>query len=206
MAKLSVSSGRRGRPLSIDPEKELQELIFKDIPKAKERLAEFRKETSGLRDPAILGTETELPNFIQSTLDILADIQENQSIDYESLKQLKKDLKTTRQLESKQQRVYGRALEEKIFEDYRKTLLRQDSTSSDIVLESNKRVLSKLEKLSRQQRQKFFFSRSYQDPRTMSKEYKRLIAWAEKKTGRKQLTVEEAWAILREEQVGGFEE
>jgi hypothetical protein len=205
MAKLSVRSGRRGRPLSIDPEKELQELIFKDIPKAKERLAEFRKETSGLRDAAILGTETELPNFIQSTLDILADIQENQSIDYESLKQLKKDLRTTRELKSKQSRVYGRALEEKIFEDYESTLLRQNSTASDFVLQSNKRVLSKLEKMTKQQRQKFFFSRNYQDPRTMTNEYKRLVAWASNKVGR-QVTVAEAWAILREEKVEEFEE
>lgn len=205
MAKLSVSSGRRGRPLSIDPEKELQELIFKDIPKAKARLSEFRKETSGLRDSAILGTETELPNFIQSTLDVLADIQENQSIDYESLKQLKKDLRTTRELKSKQARVYGRALEEKIFEDYESTLLRQNSTSSDFVLQSNKRVLSKLEKMTKQQRQKFFFSRSYQDPRTMTQEYKRLVAWASNKAGR-QVTVAEAWAILREEKVEEFEE
>lgn len=205
MAKLSVSSGRRGRPLSIDPEKELQELIFRDIPKAKERLAEFRKETSGLRDAAILGTETELPDFIQSTIDILADIQENQSIDYESLKQLKKNLRTTRELKSKQKRVYGRALDEKIFEDYQKTLLRQDSTSSDFVLQSNKRVLGKLEKMTKQQRQKFFFSRGYQDPATMRKDYKRLVAWASKKVGR-QLTVDEAWAVVREERLEEFEE
>lgn len=200
MAKLFIHSGKRGRPLSIDPEKELQNLVYKSIPKAQARLKEFRKQTSGVRDVKTLGSEVELPSIIETTKDVLLNLQEGDKISYETLKELKQNLTQIEQLGSKQERVYGRALEESLTKQYKSSLDYFSRGSSKFVKESNERVKAMLDKMSPQQRQKAFFSKSYQDPATMmSDSDRRVLAWARKDSGDQEMTVEEAWAYLREQ-------
>lgn len=205
MAKLSVSSGGRGRPLSIDPEKELADLMFDIIPAAQKNLANFRKQTSGVRGAEILGTETTLPAFIQTSLDILYDLTEGNSIDYATLKELRANLQSTRQLASKQARVFGRALEPSLTKEYFSSLDYAARNSNDLVQQSNKQIKDRLAQLTPRQRQQFFMSRQYQDPRTQTQEYQRVVAWASKQVGR-QVSTQEAWAILRASDVGAFVE
>lgn len=200
MAKLFISSGKRGRPLSIDPEAELHKLIFQSIPKAQARLKEFRTQTSGVRDIKTLGSEVELPSAIETTKDVLQNLIEGESVSYETLKELKQNLKQVQQLGSKQERVFGRALEQGLTKEYFSSLDYFSKSSSKFTKESNARVKDMLSKLTPQQRQKAFFSKGYQDPATMvSDSDQRVLAWARKASGNQELTVEEAWAYLREQ-------
>lgn len=200
MAKLFVSSGKRGRPLSIDPEAELHKLIFQSIPKAQARLKEFRTQTSGIRDVRTLGSEVELPSAIETTKDVLLNLTEGESISYQTLKELKQNIRQIEQLGSKQERVFGRALEQSLTKQYFSSLDYFSKASSEFVKKSNERIKEKLSKLTPQQRQKAFFSKGYQDPATMvSDSDQRVLAWARKDSGNKELTVEEAWAYLREQ-------
>lgn len=200
MAKLFVSSGKRGRPLSIDPEAELHKLVFQSIPKAQARLKEFRASTSGVRDVKLLGSEVELPSAFETTRDVLQNLIEGESVSYETLKELKQNLRQAEMLGSKQERVFGRALEEGLTKEYFSSLDYFSRASSKFTKESNERVKEMLSKLTPQQRQKAFFSRGYQDPATMMSESdRRVLAWARKHSGNQELTVEEAWAYLREQ-------
>lgn len=200
MAKLFVSSGKRGRPLSIDPEAELHKLVFQSIPKAQARLKEFRASTSGVRDVKLLGSEVELPSAFETTRDVLQNLIEGESVSYETLKELKQNLRQAEMLGSKQERVFGRALEEGLTKEYFSSLDYFSRASSKFTKESNERVKEMLSKLTPQQRQKAFFSRGYQDPATMmSDSDRRVLAWARKHSGNQELTVEEAWAYLREQ-------
>lgn len=205
MAKLSVSSGGRGRPLTIDPEKELADLMFDIIPKAQKNLARFRKETSGVRGADVLGTETTLPAFIQTSIDVLYDLSEGQSIDYATLRELRQNLQATKQLASRQARVFGRALEPSLTREYFQSLDYEARNSNDLIQKSNRQIKERLSQLTPQQRQKFFMSRQYQDPKTQTAEYARVVAWASKQVGR-QVSVQEAWAVLRASDVGLFVE
>lgn len=203
MAKLTISSGRRGRPLSIDPSKELNDLIYKTLPKTRRRLAEIREATSGSRDERILGTEQTLPENIQAAIDVLLDLEEGASVDYDTLKELKANIRNAQMLASPQERVYGRALEERFTTDYLEALEYTSRNASDLVKETNKRVVERLKSLTPQQRQKYFTSRKYQDPRTMTGEYEKVRAWASKKMGR-ELSMQEAWAVVRDDESGSF--
>lgn len=203
--KVYVRSGRRGRPLSIDPEAELNKLIQQTLPKAKQRLSKFRQQTSGVRDSAFLGSETDLPAFVESTIDVLSDLREGARISYESLRETKRAIKIAEQLASKQKRVYGRALEPALTEEYLRDLDRFSSKSGSIYMKRKNAQLRKMfTKLTPQQRQEFFFSKKYQDVRTMAGRYAHIVAWAEAETGRKNMTEEEAWAYLRVRRLEDF--
>lgn len=199
MAKYYARSGKRGRPLSIDPEKELNKLIFENIPKAKERLAEIKKQSSGIREERLIGGANVLPEYIESSIDVLQDLREGENIEYETLKELKSNLRTVERLASKQERVFGSALEKQFTEDYIKSLDYFSRAGSDFVKKSNERVKNMLQTLTPKERQKAFLSRGYQDVATMSSQSDRRVqAWARKETGNQELTVDEAWAYLRE--------
>lgn len=199
MAKYYARSGKRGRPLSIDPEKELNKLIFENIPKAKERLAEIKKQSSGIREERLIGGANVLPEYIESSIDVLQDLREGENIEYETLKELKANLRTVERLASKQERVFGSALEKQFTEDYIKSLDYFSRAGSDFVKKSNERVKNMLQNLTPKERQKAFLSKGYQDVATMSSQSDRRVqAWARKETGNQELTVDEAWAYLRE--------
>lgn len=199
MAKYYVKSGKRGRPLSIDPEQELHRLIFENIPKARERLAEIKSQSKGIREERLIGGANVLPEYIESSIDVLQNLQEGENIDYATLKELKQNLRTVERLSSKQERVFGSALEKQFTEDYVQSLDYFSRAGSEFVKKSNERVKNMLASLTPQQRQKAFLSRGYQDVATMSSTSDRRVqAWARKETGNQELTVDEAWAYLRE--------
>lgn len=204
MAKLKISSGRRGRPLSIDPEKELHDLIFEYGKKAHARLRQLAQKSSGVRDIATFGSETEWSKAMESAKDILIDLQENESIDYETLKELKENLKTARELASKQERVFGRALEKQLTKEYFSQLDYFSQNESVDVKASNARIKERIMQMTPKERQSFFLSRSYQDPATMGGRYENVRAWASNKGGR-EMTMNEAWAYIRERNIDQFE-
>lgn len=203
MAKYSIGSGGKGRPLSIDPQRELNELTFNLIPKAQKNLARFRKETSGVRGAQALGSDTLLPAFLQSSKDILVDLTEGAYIDYDTLRMLKENLTNARLLASRQYRAYGRALEGYYTREYFQALDYSTRNAGELIKRSNEKIKEQLSSLTPQQRQKYFLSRQYQDPKTMTGEYKSLVAWASKEVGR-EVSVQEAWAIKRESDLGIF--
>lgn len=199
MARLSISSGKRGRPLSIDPEAELDKLIFQNLPKVQQRLKSFREQTSGVRDVRTLGSDVEFPEFIETSIDVLQDLRDGASVSYETLRELKNNLKQASQLASKQERVFGRAIEQALTKDYFSSLDYFSKSSSQFVKQSNERIKDMLNKMTPQQRQRAFMSKGYQDPATMvSDSDQRVLAWARKDSGNQELTVDEAWAYLRE--------
>lgn len=204
MAKLEIRSGRRGRPLSIDPEKELHDLIFEYGKKAHARLRQLAKGSSGVRDVATFGSETEWSKAMESAKDVLVDLQEGQSINYETLKELKQNLRTARELASKQKRVYGRALEQQLTEEYFSQLDYFAKNESANVRASNERLKEGLRQLTPRERQSYFLSRRYQDPATMGGTYESVRAWASKENG-KELTMSEAWAYIRESNLQSFD-
>lgn len=208
MAKLTVNTGRRGRPASIDAEAELLALTQLYVPRARQTLAKFREQTQGTRDSEFLGSETELPDFIQSTINALVDVAEAGSISYEDYAEIKTNLNTIRQLASRQQRVYGRALAERLTMDFESSLDYFNKSASSFVVSYNERTKAALRQLTPQQRQSYFLSRNYQDPATMTGNYENVRQWANaayrKETGdNKSLTMQEAWAYLRYKQTMG---
>lgn len=197
MAKFVAYSGGKGRPLSIDPEAELERLIYATLPKAQQRLEQFRTKTKGVRDPSVLGSETELPDFIETSIDILSDLREGNAVSYQTLKELKQNLKMTEQLASRQERVYGRSLDKVLTEEYFKDLDFVSRNSSDVIKTSNQKIKQALSNLTPRQRQEFFMSKHFEDPKTMTGSYEKVKAWAKKETDQ-ELTMQESWAYLRE--------
>lgn len=197
MARLQISSGKRGRPLSIDPDKELGELLFKNIPKAKIQLEKMRQETHGIRGVDILGSETELPTWLESSIDALQNLRDYGNIEYDTLKELKRNLQSVKQLASKQERVFGRALDNILTTDYEQRLDYFAKNSSSFVKKMNQNVKDYLKNLTSKERQSFFMSNRYQDPATMTPHYREVLAWAKKNSGEKEMTMDEAWAYVR---------
>lgn len=206
MARINIYSGRRGRPLSIDPDDLLNRLISKDLPKMNERLAKFRRESAGVRDAEILGTETQLPGWAQATIDALVDLQEGINMSYEAVKQIKRDIKTIEQLGSRQQRVYGRALEPLLSADYEQVLDRQSKNANSYIRQRNVQAKRKLHQMTSQERQSFYFSKYYQDPRTTTGTYEHIKSWAREKSGQRNLSMSESWAFLREQRLNDYQQ
>lgn len=204
MALFKIYTGKRGRPLSIDPELELERLIDYSIPKAKTRLAQIRRETRGSRDPDIVGTETDLPGFINTTIDALVDLTQGGTVDAQTLRELKRNIKITEQLGSKQRRVYGRALTPLLEQDYFKQLEKTEKSGSRLVKQANDQFRRRYSRMTRQEQQSFFFSQQYQDIRTQVARYEHIRAWAEDRYNQKDLTDAEAWALLREQRLADF--
>lgn len=195
-----IKSGKRGRPISIDVIKELENFDL-SIAKVKNRLAQFREETRGERDVGILGSPTSLPQNITATYDVLEALKDGIYINYATAKQLKENLKTIKQLSSNQERVFGRALAKVFTDKYVQDLEYMSRNSSKFVKNTYKNLANSIKKMTPQQQQKFFLSRDYQSPKTNNKNYQKVIAWAQNdiknKTGDEvQLTGEEALAYV----------
>lgn len=216
MAVLTIKSGGRGRPLSIDPNKMLQEMT-KLKTAAKMRLQELRESTEGMRGYNVLGAEKKLPDYFAATINTLETVAEDNAISltYETAKSIRKYSKVIKELASPQRRVYGRALGNILQETYEKSI--NTVINSGTVSERTARILNQMKertkKLSPMQKQSFFLSRKYEDPLTVfyeswqngsptllaSKE--RHIAWAENDYSEKHGTTikfshEEAFAYI----------
>ena len=194
MAKLTFKSGGRGRPLQLDTEVALKE-IYKALPRAKQALAEFRKTTSGVRDEALLGTATTLPEWLNMALDALEQIP-TERYGYKMAKDIRTALKITKRLASKRQDVSTTALEETLTTEYLEGLETAEGYSSPFAKEQLRKVANQIKGMTKKERVKFFKSRSYQDIGTFGKrQYRKIKEWAQSSAGR-EMSYKEAYAYL----------
>lgn len=194
MAKLQFKSGKRGRPLTIDPELTLNEL-YEALPRAKKALAEFRKTTSGIREEALLGTNTSLPGWLELSFEALESMPRNK-LTYDIAKEIKQTLKVTKRLASRRQDVSTTALEEKITQDYLEDLQEYSRLTNGYAKQKIEALAERIKATPKKQRIAFYKSNKYQDIGTFGrKEYRKIKAWAESSTGRK-MTYKEAYAYL----------
>lgn len=203
MAIITVKSGGRGRPLAIDVDATLKQFMTQ-LPKAKARLQEIRRTTSGERAESILGSETTLPKGIRASIDVLEALQAGEKIDYSTARELRANLRTVRELASKQERVYSRALASSLLKQYEQDIQYQSKYASKQVSQTYKGMLERVKTLSPRQQQKFFTGRGYQNVKTNRRDYQRVIEWAESDIQNKygqdvQLTAEEAFAYMLED-------
>ena len=205
--KITIRTGGRGRPLEIDVVKTLAQYDGQ-IERAKSRLQELRRTTSGERSEAILGSETTLPKGISATRDVLEALQQGQKIDYETAKELRANLRAVKELASPQERVYGRALASSLLNKYEKEIERFSKYGSTQTEKTLKSMLAKTKALTPKSQQKFFLSRGYQSVATIygnsPKGEKRHVEWAKndykKKTGiDAEFTPQEAFAYILEQ-------
>lgn len=200
---IKIKSGGRGRPISLEPEKILKQ-FQSQLPRAKARLQQIRRETSGTRSESILGSETMLPKSIRATADVIDVLLTNQPIDYATARELKANLRTVSQLASKQERVYGRALASALTKQYEEDIKYASKYASKTTRQIYQRMLARVKALSPVQQQKFFTSRGYQDVKTNTNTYQHTIEWAQNhfktETGiDQQMTAQEAMAYVMEQ-------
>lgn len=200
MPQIKIKQAGKGRPIIIDVEQEL-ERFTQQLPKVKMRLQQIRQTTSGERSEAILGSETSLPKSIEATYDVLQALKEGQQINIDTAKELRENLTLIKELASKQERVYGRALAKTFTSEYFKDIEYASKSASNI----QKQILSKLktnvQQLTPRQQQSFFTSRAYQNVKTNQGNYQKVVAWAENdiksRTGEDvQLTTSEALSYV----------
>lgn len=205
--KITIRTGGRGRPLEIDVVKTLAQ-YDRQIERAKSRLQELRRTTSGERSEAILGSETTLPKGISATRDVLEALQQGQKIDYATAKELRANLRAVKELASPQERVYGRALASSLTRQYKQDLEYASKYASKYAKGIYKQLGENVEKLTPRQQQSFYLSRAYQSVKTNRREYKRVVEWAENDLANKgvdaQLTGEEALAYVELHKQGEY--
>lgn len=203
MRILKVKTNTRGRPLEFDVDKTLEQFM-RSLPKAKARLQEIRRTTSGERAEDILGSETTLPKGISASIDALEELQQGGQINYATAKEIRQNLRTVQQLASKQERVYGRALASSLLRQYEQDINYQSKYASKQVSQTYKGMLERVKTLTPRQQQKFFTGRGYQNVKTNRRDYQRVIEWAESDIQSRygqdiQLTAEEAFAYMLED-------
>lgn len=104
MANITVKSGGRGRPLSIDID-EAYNKIMDLLPKASSRLKALRKSSKGIRSEDIFGTQTSIPEWVEQSIDILDTVRGlGIKPTYQDIKQVKETITTLKQLNSKQKK------------------------------------------------------------------------------------------------------
>lgn len=203
MAILTIKTGERGRPLKIDVDVSLKQFM-QQLPRAKARLQEIRRTTSGERAESILGSETTLPKGIRASMDVLEALQTGEKIDYATARELRANLRVVKELASKQERVYSRALASSLLKQYEQDIQYQSKYASKQVSQTYKGMLERVKTLTPRQQQKFFTGRGYQNVKTNRRDYQRIIEWAENDIQNKygqdvQLTAEEAFAYMLED-------
>lgn len=205
--KVYFKTGGRGRPLSIDIEESIN-MINRNIPKVAERLKQFRKESSGYRGERLIGSETDLPEYISSTKEALTQLGQGEQFSKAVAQEIRKNLKLIRDLASKQERVYGRAISNEIYATYRADIEKKIAVSSNFAKKQYEQILRRLENMSPVEREKYLFSKKYQDVKTFDgtggTDMQRIINWAEEKTGRS-MSQDEAIAYLLNERSKGNE-
>lgn len=209
--QITIKSGKRGRPLTFDAEDILAQFM-RQLPRAKARLQEIRRTTSGERNEAILGSETSLPKGISASIDVLQDLKLGEQIDYETARIIKENLRQVKQLASKQERVYSKALANALVKQYEADIDYQSKYASKTTQNIYKSLKQNVKKLTPQQQQQFLTSSGYQNVKTNRKKYDKVIAWAEdhfaKTYGQEvKMTAEEALAyVIKVKQDEYFEE
>ena len=195
MAKVTVKSGGRGRPLTLDIDTAYDEIISL-LPKASARLKALRKSSAGMRSEAIFGTQTSVPDWVEQSLDILDTAQAfDMPLTYKDVKDIKTTITTLKQLGSKQAKVYERALSEQLTQEYLDELEQFEQTSTSFAKQQIKELKQNFMKLSKRGKQKFLTSKAYQSPKSKGR-YKRVKDYAQAETGKSNMTYQDAWAYL----------
>ena len=194
MAKFTIRSGRRGRPLTLDTE-ELTRTFEKSFNAAKSTLAEIRRRTSGVRDTGILGTPTSLPEWLETTYQVISS--GIGQLDYESARELKAGVKATRQLASRVEKSRQQALSDIMYNQYISELESMQAVSSKQAKSNFEKLKRKIKSLTKRQRQEFFTGVHYESPKAFGRQkYEKIRAWAKKETNKKNMTYQESYAYL----------
>ena len=194
MAKFTIRTGRRGRPLTLDTE-ELTTQFMKSFEAAKSTLAQIRRKTSGVRDTSILGTPTSLPEWLETTYQVISS--GIGQLDYTSARELKSGVKATRQLASRVEKSRQQALSDIMYNQYIYELDTMISKSSEQAKDSYEKLKQRIQSLNKIERQEFFTSKFYESPKAFGgKEYEKILAWSKKETGKEAMTFQEAGAYL----------
>ena len=192
--KITVKSGGRGRPLVVDTTNLLSQLN-KSLSGAKQTLSKIRKSTSGYRGVEILGTHTQLPDWLEETFQLLDMAKEGMKISYEQAKFLKSGIETTKQLASSRIATQNKALSKYFEQEFYSMIDNAMENQSSFTKEQFRSMERAFRQMTPQAKQEFMLSKAYQDIETLSKKYKKIKAWADKQTG-KSLTYAEADAYL----------
>ena len=194
MAKFTIRTGRRGRPLTLDTE-ELTTQFMKSFVAAKSTLAQIRRKTSGVRDTSILGTPTSLPEWLETTYQVISS--GIGQLDYASARELKAGVKATRQLASRVEKSRQQALSDIMYNQYIYELDVLISKSSEQAQDSYEKLKQRIQSLNKIERQEFFISEFYESPKAFGgREYEKILAWSKKETGKEEMTFQEASAYL----------
>lgn len=190
--KIQVKSGGRGRPLTIDTEK-LLATVNSNLGKAKQTLSQIRKSTSGYRGVEILGSNVELPEWLEETYTLIDMAQRGTRLSYQLAKNLCAGVRAVERLAGS--RTKKTALSEYFAKEFYEMIdygMKNQSQFTKEQLRSMERIFRQM---SPKQQQEFMLSKGYQDIKTLSKKYRNIKTWAEKSSGRS-LTYAEADAYL----------
>lgn len=196
MAIIKYRVKSRGRPREIDTNLIYQEIV-EATKKALPRLEEIRQSTKGYRGERVLGSKTSVPDWVEESLDLLQTADYGRDLSVSEAVSITQTLKNLRELASPQARVYGRAIGEQLTKEYVIAFgeFNKDGKISNFTQEQIQNIQQKLESMSIRERQDFFLSNRYQDPRSTGR-YKRVLAWAKADSGKAVMSYQEAWAYL----------
>ena len=195
MAIIKYRVKSRGRPREIDTNLIYQEIV-QATKKALPRLEEIRQSTKGYRGERVLGSKTSVPDWVEESLDLLQTADYGRDLSVSEAVSITQTLKNLRELASPQARVYGRAIGEQLTKEYVIAFGEfKDGKISNFTQSQIRDIQQKLESMSIKERQDFFLSNRYQDPRSTGR-YKRVLAWAKADSGKAVMSYQEAWAYL----------
>lgn len=195
MAIIKYRVKSRGRPREIDTNLIYQEIV-QATKKALPRLEEIRQSTKGYRGERVLGSKTSVPDWVEESLDLLQTADYGRDLSVSEAVSITQTLKNLRELASPQARVYGRAIGEQLTKEYVIAFGEfKDGKISNFTQEQIQDIQQKLESMSIRERQDFFLSNRYQDPRSTGR-YKRVLEWAKADSGKAVMSYQEAWAYL----------
>lgn len=195
MAIIKYRVKSRGRPRELDTNLIYQEIV-QATKKALPRLEEIRQSTKGYRGERVLGSKTSVPDWVEESLDLLQTADYGRDLSVSEAVSITQTLKNLRELASPQARVYGRAIGEQLTKEYVIAFGEfKDGKISNFTQAQIRDIQQKLESMSIRERQDFFLSNRYQDPRSTGR-YKRVLEWAKADSGKAVMSYQEAWAYL----------
>lgn len=193
-------SGRRGRPLNIDIEKE-RAALTRSFRQAAETLEKERKTTSGIRGADVFGDVGLPPTWYREAELSLERLKSN--ISYQEAKDALSNIrdvqKIVQQLASKRSDARERGLYNVISGELKREFAAGvKAVTSSKSKELLKKLVQNIEKLSKKEQIDFSKSRHYQDVRTAStpNRYRHSLEWAREQTGDNTLTQEESFLYI----------
>ena len=196
MAIIKYRVKSRGRPRELDTNLIYQEIV-QATKKALPRLEEIRQSTKGYRGERVLGSKTSVPDWVEESLDLLQTADYGRDLSVSEAVSITQTLKNLRELASPQERVYGRAIGEQLTKEYVVAFgeFNENGQLTNFSKDQIKEIEKNITFMSIKERQEYFTSRYYQDPRATGK-YKRVLAWSKADSGRAVMSYDEAWSYL----------